>query len=237
MQRCNHWFWKFVIGISACVIGMTIIDWVSVARRSAQSAQCRANLKQIGFAIQNYFDIYGSLPPTYTSDESGNRLHSWRILITPFLGDSTVYEKYNLKKSWLSRENMALADSFESTGIQNIMACPVCRSEKVNNTDFFAVIGAGSIFGDGIPRQLTAEYIEEHGDKIILCEYNATRAHWTEPRDISIEELVHRYCSPNFTEVCKHVYNGTQSPFVHVFRLDGSTERVHLPANRSKHFC
>ena len=107
--------------------------------------------------------------------------------------------------------------------------------EQMTSIGFHA--GYGSIFGDGIPRQLTAEYIEEHGDKIILCEYNATRAHWTEPRDISIEELVHRYCSPNFTEVCKHVYNGTQSPFVHVFRLDGSTERVHLPANRSKHFC
>jgi hypothetical protein len=127
---------------------------------------------------------------------------------------------------------MALADGFESTSIRNIMACAVCRSERVNNTDFFAVIGAGSIFGDGPPRQLTAEYIEDHGDKIILCEYCATGTHWTEPRDISIEELVDRYCSPNFTEVCRHVYEGTHSPFVHVFRLDGRTERLHLPIDR-----
>src|SRR6478672_5330638 len=45
---------------------------------------CSNHLKQIGIALQNYHDVYGSFPPAYVADANGRPMHSWRVLILPF---------------------------------------------------------------------------------------------------------------------------------------------------------
>jgi len=42
-----------------------------------------------GLALFNYHDDYGSYPPAYIADESGRPMHSWRVLILPYLGRSS----------------------------------------------------------------------------------------------------------------------------------------------------
>src|SRR5260370_743998 len=55
------------------------------SREPARRSQCKNNLKQIGLALHNYHDVYGSFPPAYFVDASGKPMHSWRVLILPFL--------------------------------------------------------------------------------------------------------------------------------------------------------
>ena len=55
------------------------------AREAARRMQCSNHLKQIALALHNYHDEYKSFPPAYIADESGKRMHSWRVLILPFI--------------------------------------------------------------------------------------------------------------------------------------------------------
>lgn len=46
---------------------------------------CKNNLKQIGLALHNYHETFGSFPPAYLTDSSGAPTLSWRVLILPFI--------------------------------------------------------------------------------------------------------------------------------------------------------
>ena len=81
---------------------------VRTAREAARRSSCSNNLKQIGIALQNYADTYGSLPPAYSVDANGNRLHSWRTLILPFLEANPLYSTIDLSKPWDDPANEAL---------------------------------------------------------------------------------------------------------------------------------
>src|SRR5207248_11120546 len=56
---------------------------VQQAREAARRTQCSNNLRQIGLALHNYAQVYGSFPPAFVADEEGKPMHSWRVLILP----------------------------------------------------------------------------------------------------------------------------------------------------------
>src|SRR5262245_18129478 len=92
------------------------------SREAARRMQCSNHLKQIGLALQNYHDVYGSLPPAYIADANGKPLHSWRVLILPFLGERNLYEAYQFDEPWNGPSNSKLAEQ--------VPACYRCPSRS-----------------------------------------------------------------------------------------------------------
>lgn len=45
------------------------------------------NLKMIGLALHDYESDHGSFPPAFIENQQGKRMHSWRVLILPYLAD------------------------------------------------------------------------------------------------------------------------------------------------------
>ncbi|MDR1271305.1 MAG: DUF1559 domain-containing protein, partial [Planctomycetaceae bacterium] len=56
-------------------------------------------------AIHNYHDSMMVLPPLYTVDKDGKPLHSWRVLILPFMEQTDLYQKIRLNEPWNSEYN------------------------------------------------------------------------------------------------------------------------------------
>src|SRR5579872_5845935 len=71
---------------------------IQSARDAARRTMCLNNLHSIGLALFNYSADYGSLPPAYIADETGRPMHSWRVLLLPYLGHQELYDAYNFSE-------------------------------------------------------------------------------------------------------------------------------------------
>jgi len=86
---------------------------VQAAREAARRMQCSSHLKGLTLAFHTYHDVYKSFPPAYTVDENGKPLHSWRVLILPFMEGQALYEKIRLDEPWDSEYNRQFHDMQE----------------------------------------------------------------------------------------------------------------------------
>jgi hypothetical protein len=100
--------------VGACFFGLFVcggvllallLPAVQAAREAARRTQCSNNLKQIALAFHNYHDTYKTFPPAYIPDENGRPMHSWRVLILPFLEQQALYNMYNFDEPWDSPAN------------------------------------------------------------------------------------------------------------------------------------
>ena len=80
------------------------------AREAARKMQCSSYSKGILLAFHNYSDTHGALPPLYTVDDEGKPLHSWRVLILPFLDQQDLYNQIRLDEPWDSEYNKQFHD-------------------------------------------------------------------------------------------------------------------------------
>ncbi len=126
-----------VIMLGMCLISM-LTPSVSTARRPSRRSHCRNNLKQIGLALHYYHDEYKSFPPAYIADENGRPIHSWRVLLLPYLDETALYKAYHFDEPWNGPNNMKLAES-----APRVFQCPA--DEDISQaTSYVAVVGANT---------------------------------------------------------------------------------------------
>ena len=103
-------FWAVVYSSKSrprtfCLYGLVLIVasgcaglWTMVAepRENARRVQCCIHLKQIALSLHNYHDVYKAFPPAFVADASGKPVHSWRVLILPFLGQEHPVQELRL---------------------------------------------------------------------------------------------------------------------------------------------
>ena len=91
-----------VVGVLMCggILVALLLPAVQASREAARRAQCANNLKQIGLAFHNYHDAHKTFPPAYIPDKDGKPMHSWRVLILPYLEQQALYKRYNFDEPW-----------------------------------------------------------------------------------------------------------------------------------------
>lgn len=89
-----------VIAIIAVLIAL-LLPAIQQAREAARRSQCRNNLKQLGLAINNYHDVFSTLPPAGIDGRMlDNTLHTWRgwsaqAMLLPYVGQQSIYDSAN----------------------------------------------------------------------------------------------------------------------------------------------
>ncbi len=159
------------------ILAALTIPAVQQAREAARRVQCMNNLRQIGLAIHTYDDAYNSLPPAVTYSADGKPLHSWRVLILPYLGESGLYSMYNLDEPWDSPNNIQLQGM-----MPKVFACPSSTGAPGGGTtQYLAISGKGTIF----PKD-KAVSIRDVTDvfSIMVGESESANVPWTQPVDI-----------------------------------------------------
>jgi prepilin-type N-terminal cleavage/methylation domain-containing protein/prepilin-type processing-associated H-X9-DG protein len=85
-----------VIAIIAILIAL-LVPAVQRVRESANRTQCANNMKQLGLALQTYYDTYKAFPPSRTNITPK---HSWSAFILPYIEQKAAFDIYDVKKDW-----------------------------------------------------------------------------------------------------------------------------------------
>lgn len=126
-----------VIAVIVLLVAL-FLPAVRTAPNAGRRTQCKNHLKQIGLALFNYHDVYGTFPPAYTVDADGKPLHSWRTLILPWLDQAPLYNQINLSKPWDDPANTA---AFQTP--LDAFSCPSAASPK-GQSSYLAVVTPNS---------------------------------------------------------------------------------------------
>ncbi|MCL2742505.1 MAG: DUF1559 domain-containing protein [Planctomycetaceae bacterium] len=187
-----------IVAIMGILIAL-LLPAVPAAREAAkrmQRMQCTNNMKEIVFAFHNYHDVYGCLPPVYTVDEGGKPLHSWRVLILPFIEQKALYEKIRLDEPWDSEHNQQFHEAVPDT-----FRCPSNPHHKSGNhspaetapymptlcgSTYSVIYGAKAAFTGSQPTCF-ADITNGKSNVIVLVE-RRTPVNWMNPlSDITFE--------------------------------------------------
>jgi hypothetical protein len=154
--------------------------------------RCHHNLTIIGSALFRYHDVYRSFPPPFVPDENGTPVHSWRVLILPFLAEAgparraefmNLFETYRFDEPWNGPHNRRLAER-----APDVYRCPSAGKDQRNCTCYLAVVGAETAW----PRVGSASTRDIRDDPFttLLCvEVDGPRIRWTQPDDLNFDRM------------------------------------------------
>jgi len=172
-----------VLGILV-VLAAFLMPAMRSAGPAARRTQCTNNLKNIALAFYNYEQEYHAFPPAYTVDARGNRLHSWRTLILPYLDHKALYKQIDLSKRWDDPTN---AEAFKTS--VGIYTCTEAKCPP-NHTTYLAVVGPSSCVQPTKPRPLSEIVENRRGETLIVIEVDSDHSvPWMAPQDTD-EDLV-----------------------------------------------
>jgi len=196
-------------------LGLLLTVFVADRRVSSRRDSCLNNMRQLTLALLGYAAEHGSFPPAYVADETGRPMHSWRILILPYVGRPDLYDKYDFDEPWDGPNNRKLADQMPL-----IYRCPAQHNpQSPNATAYVAIVGPNTMWPGSKPRRLKT-VSDERSDTLMLVELKDSNINWMEPRDFTIEELLKRNAAGEHSaSPCIHY---TETRFFHQCGWNGA---------------
>ncbi len=163
-----------------------LLPGLQSAREASRIARCINNLSQIGVALHGYHDVHGCFPPAYIADENGGPMHSWRVLILPYLGQQALHGRYDFSEPWDGPNNRKLAGQ-----IPIIYQCPSTQNQAGVSpvANYLAVVGSETVWPGAKASKLSSIRDGPH-NTIMLVEVANSDINWMEPRDLSFEEAL-----------------------------------------------
>lgn len=140
-------------------------------------------MRQIGLAMHNYHDTYGSLPTVASHNDQGQQLLSWRVHLLPFLGQDALYKKFHLDEPWSSPHNRKLIQE-----IPDVYAIPGEKKQE-GRTTYQVVVGENTLFtGDekGIKMRDVRDGLS---NTVLFVDTMVKEAKiWTQPEDVKAND-------------------------------------------------
>lgn len=169
--------WLGVIGAVLAAVGYALASAVDNVREAAERSSC--NLGGVAMAFHNYQEDHGHLPPAIVRASDGTPLHSWRVLLLPYIEEDSLYKEFRLDEPWDSPHNIHLLPrmprSYQPPGRQAAKIPP-------HHTVLHVFVGKGTPFEEG--RKLR---INNGGEQTLLFVEAGEAVPWTMPHELSYD--------------------------------------------------
>lgn len=158
---------------------------IQSARQTSEKRRCGDNMTQILAALEAYHARYGSYPPAYLPDPQGKPMHSWRVLILPYLpGGNQVYSQYDFSEPWDSQNNIGLLSLMPAA-----YGCPSDPDSKdLFHTSYLVINGSKSAFQGSRPKS-KVEFSDPLHETVLVVERSQSGVYWLEPKDLTYSQL------------------------------------------------
>ncbi len=142
-------------------------------------------------AVASYHEAYGCFPPAYVAGPDGKPMHSWRVLILPFMDQPALYNAYKFDEPWNGPSNRHLAGQIGSIYLRSGL-----ESDQIETTSFVAVVGPQTAWPGSQPRN-REEFGDGTHDTLIVVEVPDGRFRWMEPRDLDFDNMSFKVNDPS----------------------------------------
>jgi hypothetical protein len=187
----------WIVILAAALFGAVMVGGILLAllmpavqatREAARRAQCNNHLKQIALALHNHHASFQCFPPACGAGPNGRAMHSWRVTILPYIDQQDLFKSYDFNEPWDSPKNRAIASQ-----MPKLFRCPSDTQAADNETSYVMITGKGTVGGEpGKPGTRLGDIIDGTSNTILVVEVPGLKIPWTEPRDITVEELLQR---------------------------------------------
>ena len=130
--------------------------------------------------MHNYHDTHGRLPPAVVYGKYGQPLHSWRVLLLPYIEQKDLYAQFHLDEPWDSQHNKKLLAMMPKTYVSPQQDE---KSIKEHETYYQGFVGKDAFFEGKKGLRYPADFPDGTSNTIMIVE--ASKAvPWTKPEDI-----------------------------------------------------
>lgn len=173
------WKWEALVSararseMYADMIAALTLPASEAAEEALRRRACVDRMHRITLAMLLYHCDHGALPPAHTVDTNGNPLHSWRVLLLPYVGQRKLFDKIRLDEPWDSEHNR----QFHKQLIE-IYQCP-SSGLKPGQTTYSVVVGPDTAFQAGQGKQLS-DFGPKSAGMILIVERRSPGC-WMDP--------------------------------------------------------
>lgn len=101
---------SLVIGAVLLGVALLVGALVLYNRRPAEGLLSASNVRQLIIAMHKYHSDHKTLPPAMTMKED-KPLHSWRVLILPYIDGGNLAKQLKMDEPWNSPDNLKILES------------------------------------------------------------------------------------------------------------------------------
>ena len=163
------------------------------------TSPCTVQLIDIAEAIVRFRETENTLPSPAIYDADGNIMHSWRVLVLPYVKANRFCSEYDFGEPWNSESNIKLHSLFSSlsgdsrkgvvAAAETYQCLGVDKPAPLGMTNFVMVF-----FDEGrkVPyRGITGhrngwQALANPNGELLVVAIDNQGVHWTEPRDLSL---------------------------------------------------
>jgi hypothetical protein len=170
------------------ILAGLLLPAINATREAGRRSLCMNNLHQIGLAMAMYESKNGKFPPAAGVGENGQPPMSWRVAILPYMQEDEIYRNYDPKQPWNSPKNLEVLKKMPRE-----FRCPSDSDSGDGETSYFMISGKNTVGGLlGSAGASPFEITDGLSKTMTLVEVHGLKVPWTEPRDLTVDQLIAR---------------------------------------------
>lgn len=178
---------------------IAMVRYGSPALTSIQANRIRVqsirNIERIALALNAYAADHGTYPPPATARPDGTLMHSWRVLILPYLDQQELFNEYDMNQPWNAPSNLEL--TIRMPAVYRSAASQVHGGDAA----YFLITGPGTLFPPAPSGSTTATYhplspraiTDDPSHTLLVVEADTSASNyypsWLEPRDLDVTSM------------------------------------------------